>query len=186
MRRVLCFALFYVGVTASSAFGQPPERGHDVRWDLVQGIQGTVLSGGMDVGKAGNGDTISMTGSGDAEPAEGNAAGGGTFVHRDAKGTVLAHGIYVVTGFINWVPAGGTLAATGLADGIGHTEEASSGILRLDVRLFPSTGGQFDARLAINCDLPGATQAIKEGIRLSIGNLRFVQNQGATLFHVQK
>ena len=187
MRRVLSFALLFLAAITSNALAQPRALGHDVRWDLVQIIQGTVLAGGTDVGRDGTtGDTISLTGSGDAEPAEGNAGGGGTFVHRRANGTEVAHGVYVVTGFLSWDPAGGTLEGTGLTDGVGHIEEESSGILTLVVRLFPSGGGHADAVFGVNCNLPGATESITEGITLAVGNLRFVQNGGGTLFHVQK
>ena len=187
MRRVLLFAVVYLAAVTSSALAQPRALGHDVRWDLVQIAQGVVLPGGTDAGRdAGTGDTILMTGSGDAEPAEGNAAGGGTFVHRHANGTEVAHGVYVVTGFLSWDPAGGTLEGTGLTDGVGRIEEESSGILTLVVRLFPSGGGHADAVLGVNCNLPGATESITEGITLAVGNLRFVQNGGATLLHVQK
>ena len=156
MRRVLLFALVYLAAVTSSALAQPRALGHDVRWDLVQIAQGVVLPGGTDAGRdAGTGDTILMTGSGDAEPAEGNAAGG-------------------------------TLEGTGLTDGVGRIEEESSGILTLVVRLFPSGGGHADAVLGVNCNLPGATESITEGITLAVGNLRFVQNGGATLLHVQK
>jgi hypothetical protein len=184
MRRVLSIALVYLAAATSNAFAQPRALGHDVRWDLVQIIQGTALAGGTDIGKdAATSDTVSLTGSGDAEPAEGNAGGGGTFVHRHANGTEVAHGVYVVTGFLNWEPAGGTLP---VADGIGQAEEARAGILTLTVRLFPSTGGHQDAVLVVNCALPGATLPIEEGITLTVGNLHFEQNGGVTLFHVQK
>ncbi len=184
MRRVLLFASVGVLALAPNAWAQPERKGHDVRWDLAQVIQGTALAGGTDVGRdAATGDTVSLTGSGDAEAAEGNAAGGGTFLHRNARGAEVAHGVYVVTGFLNWEEAGGTLPA---ADGIGHADEASAGILTLMVRLFPSGGGHTDAVLGVHCALPGATAQIEEGITLAIGKLHFVQHGGVTLFHIQK
>jgi len=187
MRRVLFFAAVYVAAVTSSALAQPRALGHDVRWDLVQITQGVVLPGGTDVGRdPTTGDTIRLTGSGDAEPAERNAAGGGTFVHRRANGTEVAHGVFVVTGFLSWDPAGGSLEGTGLTDGVGHIEEESAGILTLIVRLLPSGGGHADAVFGVNCNLPGATESITEGITLAVGNLRFVQNGGGTLFHIQK
>src|SRR6266851_2064584 len=98
MRKVLCFVSVYLAV-ASGALAQPRALGHDVRWDLVRIIQGTVLAGGTDVGKieVEPWETMSLTGSGDAEPAEGSAAGGGTWVFRHF-GTEVVRGIYVVTG----------------------------------------------------------------------------------------
>src|SRR5215472_3527395 len=165
MRRVLSVALVYFAGLTSNAFAQPRALGHDVRWDLLQIIQRTALAGGTNVGKdAATGDTISLTGSGDTEPAEGTAHGGGTFIHRHSNGTVVANGVYVVTGFLNWDPAGGSLSATPLTDGVGDINETSSGIMTLTVRLFPSTGGHVDAILSVDCNLPGATESIEEGI----------------------
>lgn len=173
----------------------------NIRWDLVQIVQGTVLAGGQDVGRdAASHDTITLTGSGEAEPGEKEAAGGGTFVHRhrvsgrrsdhrdeDRDATeVKVHGIYVVTKFIDWQPAGGELR---VADGIGQASEASSGILTLKVRLFPHGGGHqdgVDGVLTVNCRLHDGRFDIEEGITLAINGFYFVQDEGLTLFHVQK
>jgi hypothetical protein len=170
-----------------------------VRWDLVKIVQNTVLAGGTDVARdAATRDTITLTGSGEAEPGEKEAAGGGTFVHRrraagrrsdrhgdeekDA-GEVEAHGIYVVTGFIDWKPAGGRLTEN---DGIGQAAEATSGILTLKVRLFPAAGGHLDGVLTVNCRLADATFDIEEGVTLAVGGFFFVQDEGRTLFHLPK
>src|SRR5882762_3391440 len=68
---------------AIPALAQPRALGHTVRWDLIQIVQGTALPGGADVGiNAPTGDTFTVTGSGDAEPAEADAAGGGIIVHH--------------------------------------------------------------------------------------------------------
>ena len=186
MRRawfVAAIALLGFTQNASTA---PQQKGHDVRWDLIQFVQNTAIAG-TNVGRdTASGDTVSLTGSGDAEPAEKVAAGGGTFVHRHANGTEVLHGVYVVTGFMDWQPAGGTLAGLGLTDGIGHIDETSGGILTLAVRLFPSGGGHEDGVLIVNCNLPGVAFDIEEGIGLDIGGFHFVQAGGFTLFHVQK
>ena len=170
-----------------------------VRWDLVKVVQQTVLAGGKDVGKdAASRDTITLTGSGDARTATKDAAGGGTFVHRHRDRAARAHsnrrgererpeeierrGIYVVTAFIDWRPAGGTLP---VADGIGRRSEASAGILTLSVRLFPSGGGHQDGVLTVNARLPNETFDIEEGITLAVDGFFFVQDGGAALFHVR-
>jgi hypothetical protein len=172
-----------------------------VRWDLVKIVQRTVLAGGKDVGKdAATRDTITLTGSGDARPGAFNAAGGGTFVHRhredrrhsgrhggddrdDDRNDIKVRGIYVVTGFIDWRPAGGTLD---VADGIGRRAEASAGILTLSVRLFPAEGGHRDGVLTVNARLRGETFDIDGGITLAVDGFFFVQDEGAALFHVQQ
>jgi hypothetical protein len=168
-----------------------------VRWDLVKIVQHTVLAGGRDVGKdAASGDTITLTGSGDARPAAKDAAGGGTFVHRHraprekserhrergAPREIETRGIYVVTGFIDWQSAGGTLP---VADGIGRRSEASAGVLTLSVRLFPSEGGHRDGTLTVNARLPNETFDVEEGITLAVDGFLFVQDGGAALFHVR-
>ena len=139
---------------------------------------------GDDVTKdAATGDTFTLTGSGDAEPAEADATGGGTIVHHFANGRPDSTGVYVVTGFHSWQPGGGQLP---IADGIGHVSEASAGVLRMAIRIFRASGSFSDATLTVNCHLPGATVDVDEGIELSVGAFNAKQNGGFTLFHVQK
>jgi hypothetical protein len=61
---------------------------------------------------------MSLTGSGEARPHKRRASGGGTFVHKHANGSEVAHGVYVVTAFDSFANGGGTLVGTGLTDGI--------------------------------------------------------------------
>ena len=175
----VCFALF-----PANALAQPRALGHTVRWDLAQIRQGTVLAGGADVAKdAATGDTFTLTCSGDAEPAEADAAGGGTIVHHFAATNTDATGVYVVTAFISWQPGGGQFP---LADGIGHVAETSAGVLKMMIRIFRSTGGFSDATLTVNCHLPGATIDVPEGVELQVGRFDALPNGGVTLFHVEK
>jgi len=163
-------------------------QGHFVRWDIVQIINGVVLPGGTAVSQdAATGDRVSLTGSGQAKPAPRQATGGGTFVHRHADGTVFAQGVYYVTGFVSWNPAGGSLVGTGLIDGVGPIDETSSGDLALRVHLVPNGGGAgLDGVLTIHCHLPGAVRDIPEGVSLAVGPFHFepVEGQGFTLFHI--
>jgi len=184
MRRIFLFASMWVAVIP--ALAQPRALGHTVRWDLVQIVQGTALAGGMDVGiNAANGDTFTLTGSGAAEPAEADAAGGGTIVHHFAATNTDVMGVYVVTGFISWQPGGGQLLAV---DGIGHASEASSGILKMAIRIFLPNGAFRDGTLTVSCRLPGATVDVEEGIQLTIAGtpINVEQHGGITLFHIQK
>ena len=166
-----------------------------VRWDLVKVVQQTVLAGGHDVGKdAARSETIRLSGSGDARPGAHNAAGGGTYTmhhrerHHDGPHDeehwteTEERGIYVVTGFVDWTPAGGALTVN---DGIGRSAEASAGILTLNVRLYPAAGGHQDGVLTINAHLPGDTPPIEQGIMLAVDGFFFVQDTGAALFHIQ-
>ena len=191
-------ASYQPGVTSSPTISDTITDTVSIRWDLVQIVQRTALAGGKDVGRdAARHATITLTGSGEAEPGKKEAAGGGRFVfkHRASLGRsddrgedrdareVDVHGIYVVTKFVDWKPAGGKLP---VADGIGQAAEASSGILTLNVRLFPSGGGHQDGVLTVYCLLPGSTFDIEEGITLAIDGFYFVQDEGLTLFHVEK
>ncbi len=160
-------------------------RGKLVRWDLVQVVPpGVVLAGGTDGGRdSATKDVVHLTGSGQAEPAKREAAGGGTFIHQHNDGTEVAHGVYWVTGFKSFQNAGGSLAGTGLKDGIGEIGETTAGILSLKVHLVPSSGASLDGVLTVNCALPPVS-SIEEGITLSVGPFRFTQHGGFTLFHV--
>jgi hypothetical protein len=174
-----------VAVTSASGALSGQRRGHIVRWDLAQVIQGTALVGGTDVGlDAATGDTISLTGSGHAKAAAHKAYGGGTFVHTDSDGNEVAHGVYVVTAFVSWQSLAGTFPVP--MDGIGNITQAHAGILVLDVRFFPEGGSPVDGVLTINCHFPDTPAEIEEGIELSVGPFNFTQAGGLTLFHVFK
>jgi hypothetical protein len=210
MKRVLISLMALVVVVATAVAARGITRveprtlsggdGHGlIRWDLPLIADGVAVPGGTDVSTdAATGDTITLTGSGQAEPGESEAAGGGTFVHRHADGTEVAHGVYYVIGFKRWRHlAGGNFAATGLIDGIGNgpgssrnENEPSSGILRLKVRFIPDVGGVpqpgINGVLIINCHLPNTTVFVEEGVEVKIPsfNLDFTQTSGVTLFHL--
>ena len=85
MRCIVCLAAVCLFAFPTVSNAQQRALGHTVRWDLVQIVQGTAVAGGVDVARDGaTGDTFTLTGSGDAEPAEGAANGGGTIVHHFA------------------------------------------------------------------------------------------------------
>jgi hypothetical protein len=167
---------------------QAPGRNKLVRWDLIMVSGGVLLAGGTDVAMdAATGDTIALTGSGQAEAAEGAAGGGGTFVHRDNTGATQASGPYIVTGFRSFANGGGNLGPTGLTDGIGEIEETTGGVLALDVRLFPVGHSPHDAVLTIFCHLPGG-EHVEEGIQVEISiegtDFHFMQDTGSNAFHL--
>jgi hypothetical protein len=170
-----------------------------VRWDLPQFQANYVIAGGEDVSTdEATGDTLTVTGTGQAEPAEHEAAGGGTFVHRHADGSFAAKGIYRVIGFVSWTPlSGGTFAGTGLVDAIGNgtgavpnESEEGSGILVLRVQFVRLRNGEpvgsVNGRLRINCHLPGTTVFVPEGVvvRIPSFDLVFRPTSGVTLFHL--
>jgi hypothetical protein len=181
---VLIISLATFTLVVPAALAQQQALGHHVRFDLVKAVQGTVLAGGEDVGRdSATGDIVRLTGSGEFTAAGMEAAGGGTFVHEHANGTEVAHGIWVVTGFVSWTPAGGFLPSS-LTDGIGEVSQVSAGIVTLHVVLKPSSGGTHSATLSVHCALPGAAFPIEEGITLNVGSFVFDQHGGLTLFHI--
>jgi hypothetical protein len=189
----LCLGLM---IGATSAVGSE-QRGHRdvfVRWDLLNIVDAVVVAGGVNVSTdEATGDTIELTGSGQAEPGEAEAAGGGTFVHRHADGTEVAHGAYYVKRFLSWRRlAGGQFSATGFVDGIGNPKEGepTSGVLRLRIQLVPDVGGAPGpgptAVLKINCHLPGTFVDVPEGVNVKVDGLEFDPDpvrHGVTLFH---
>jgi hypothetical protein len=158
-----------------------------LRWDLINIKNGVILSGGTDFGRdAKTGDTVSVTGSGEAQPNERRATGGGTFVHRRANGTVAAQGVFFVTGFISFVKPGGSLVGISITDGIGRLDQTGGGKLSLNIRGILDGGGTVDAVLGVDCTLPGGASGITEGITLTVPafDLHFAHHGGSTLFHV--
>jgi hypothetical protein len=166
------------------------DRPELLRWDLVSvTADKVVLSGGTDVGKAANGDKVSLTGSGEAQPGEHKATGGGTFMHKTALGALVASGVYFVTGFKSFAKPGGSLAGLGLIDGIDTLKHTTGGELTMSIHGIidappAKKGGMVDAVLGVHCELPGGATTIHEGITLSVLGLNFVQDSGTTLFHV--
>lgn len=183
-----------VAPAASSERSESDDR--VVRWDLVHFVSAVILSGGEDVSQDEDSrDLVTLTGSGHAKPSDDDAFGGGTFLHAKPDGTVVAQGAYV-TDFIKWRRIEeGTLGGAGLVGGIANIDDATSGILKLRVRLVPEIDGapgpSVDAVLTIYCVLPGAEVNFAEGVRLKIPKLGFdfVQHHdhdlaGFTLFHL--
>ncbi len=172
-------------VAPETVFAQE-DQPESIRWDLVAVGGGAVVPGGTDVGRdAATGDTLSLTGSGFARPGEGTATGGGTFTHRNAAGTEIAHGIYYVTGFKTFTNGGGSLAGILTTDAIGRLDQTTGGKLFVRVHLVAVSGEMLNGVLGVHCVLPGGAPA-EEGITVTVDNtpLNFTQDKGGTLFHL--
>jgi len=207
----LVLGILLAATTATSSSpgndrGQQNENGgqHNrfVRWDLVLIANGVAVAGGTDVSTdAATKDTIALTGSGQAEPREDEASGGGTFVHKHADGSLVAKGAYVVTGFVSWERLrGGDFAKTGLIDGLGNgpgssedEDEPTSGILTVSVRFIPDgtpPGAGFVGVLSVHCTLPDTVGGDFEGVTVDVAGLSFtfvanadLNAYGVTLFY---
>ena len=155
------------GATPASAGLEGPPV---LRWDIVSLTSGGVLlaGGSATSTSSATGDTLTLTGTGQAEPAELEAAGGGRFVHRAKDGTVLTRGVYTVTGFKSFTPESGSLVGVGVVDAIGQLNESHSGILTVRVAFW--VHGKLAARgvLRVFCALPGAPAGLEEGVTASV------------------
>jgi len=158
-----------------------------LRWDLVRILQGVLLTGGENTAKDhATGDVLTVTGSGEAAPKKRMATGGGTFVHKHANGTEVAHGVYTVTGFQSFKAAGGSLVGAGLIDGVGTLQQTMGGVLMMHVKALASDGRTVTGVLGVDCALPGIEFPVEEGVTFSVPvfNLNFTQAGGFTAFHV--
>jgi hypothetical protein len=181
-------------LSATSAFGDHQRRGKIVRWDLVNIANGTALVGGENVATdPESGESLRITGSGHVRPRSHEAFGGGTWALEDKDGNQLANGTYTVTELVSFRRLhGGNFAATGLIDGIGDPDEASSGIMVVNVRALvagapPEEG--IDAVLEVHCHLPETVEETFEGVRITVGDQVFEPDpdrHGVTLFHVMR
>ena len=145
-----------------------------------------MLSGGTALSRdAATSDTVLLTGSGQAKPGQGDAAGGGTFVHRHSNGVLVARGVWIANSVASWEPVDGTLVGAGLTDGIGHLDATAAGNLRLNVTLMPEGGGSLHAVLTVHCQLIGSPETQLEGVTVDVGSFHFVpvHDEGFTLFH---
>jgi hypothetical protein len=159
-----------------------------LRWDLIQVVQGLVLTGGQDMATdAASKDVLTLTGSGEAAPKRRMATGGGTYVHTHADGTVFSRGVYRVTGFKSWKAAGGSLVGSGLADGIGTLAQTAGGLLVMNIVATAAPlfgGGSLPAVLGVDCAAPGVRFPITEGVHVDVLQFHFKQSGGFNIFHV--
>jgi hypothetical protein len=114
------------------------------------------------IARAGNGDTISVEGNGALDVAAKTASGGGTVVHKDAAGNVLATGTYEATGLVSFQSFG--------CGGAGLPDFLCGGIAKLNVTITPDfdTSLHFPAVLWIDCVLGNPPPSAVEGVRLNI------------------
>ena len=151
------------------------------RWDLIHLIHvfgGNVLSaGGFDSASAGDGSSITLTGSGTflSTPGKGEAQavdGGGTWETFDSSGASTGSGTYTVTGLVSFENAGpnGVPPPT-LIDTIGSYLDARGGLLVL--RVLYSDGEQ--GVLTVSCHGPAnVPNTVFEGITTTKGIVGYV------------
>lgn len=155
-----------------------------VRWDIVSiSASNVVLAGGSASSKASDGSQITLTGEGTFEPGDPNdVTGGGAFQTLDSSGAAIGSGTYRVTGLVRFKEAVGTLAGSGLTDGIGNPAQAHAGLLFLTIRYSDGSSGV----LVASCSLVGTPASNFEGITASKDAVDYwnVAAGGFTLFHI--
>ena len=141
---------------------------------------GNPANGNGDVARAANGDTITIKGNGEFDTKTGKAEGKGTFVHKNAAGTVLGSGTWEAKRLLIFHDAG-------LSTNLGFPRTFHAGEAILQVRAVghpaadPDASLEFDAILGVDCELPGAGNF--EGVTLNVGFINFnVRVSGVTVF----
>ncbi|MGQ0797640.1 MAG: hypothetical protein ACT4OI_07250 [Methanobacteriota archaeon] len=129
------------------------------------------------IAMADNGDTIALTGFGTFNPTTRAAGGGGTFLHKNAAGSVVGSGTWTATRVLGFHSYGTAVLAGTLLEG---------GLLLLRVHLVGGGGAiQLDAVLQIDCLVGTPPAGAIEGVRLSVQGIDLNFNkevQGLTVF----
>ncbi len=129
-----------------------------------------------DVASAPNGDTITIAVSGTLSIHPTSVTGSGTFIHKDASGTVLAEGTWTAQQLLSFV-------SYGSESDLPPTFEGGKALML--IHLSPSTGGSgFDGVLRITCLIGSPPAGAHEGIRLNVQDVINFNKEvsGNTLF----
>jgi hypothetical protein len=150
----LAAAWIGASVQAAPRLGESNEPPTLLRWDVAKCAGGSctfLVVAGHARWRTASGATIRFTGTGEAEPPEGEAAGGGEWTRRNSKGKVVGRGVYKVIHFLSWRGSGGSLG--NVVDAIGHRRDVRSGALKLRIHLF----GTGKGRLKLSSSSGGGT-----------------------------
>jgi hypothetical protein len=138
--------------------------GDFVEYDWHAG--GDFLGGDPDVSFAANGDWIEIIGEGELSIHPKSVTGGGTFVHKDADGNVLAEGTWAAVRLESFQSYGPS------TPDFPPSWEAGKAIIAVD--LSPDGGGPgIGGTFTLSCILPGPGEAddpgaVFEGMKLSL------------------
>lgn len=113
-----------------------------------------------DIAVADNGDRISVNGSGTFSVSPKSVTGGGMFTHRNAAGTVLAHGTWVATDLVSFVSYGAASSP--------FPANFFGGRVSIRVTLFVGSTPVHTAILSITCELGSPPDGHHEGITLNV------------------
>jgi hypothetical protein len=166
------------------------DNGDLIRWDLINLNPRTLIAvpgGAASAEDPATGELVRITGSGQFDPDDETASGGGTFVARDADGSVIERGVFVVSDFISWQPLAGSIVGTPIIDGVAEKPDARSGIVTLEIAGYVRGELIGHATLEVHCALPGAPAGSHEGVTVEVeGGPSFTTmvDHGPTIFHV--
>jgi len=166
------------------------DNGDLIRWDLIRLNPHTLIAlpgGAASAQDPATGETVRITGSGQFDADDETASGGGTFVSRDADGSLVERGVFVVSDFISWQPLAGSIVDTPIIDGVAEKPDARSGIVTLDIAGYVRGELIGHATLEVHCALPGAPAGSFEGVTVEVeGGPKFTTmvDHGPTIFHV--
>jgi hypothetical protein len=190
-RLILAIAVLLPVLTISKVKGDNDEL--KVRWDIVH-ISDFSLpvanAGGQASARAEDNSKITLTGTGTFGPGTDEVAGGGTWQTLDPSGAPTGNGTYLVTGFIKFTAAPGSLSPTAV-DNIGNAADAHSGLAFLRIRYSDGSRGV----LTVSCHLPvGSSAQTFEGITASKDFVDYWNHDLAvpkvdanrTLFHITR
>ena len=169
MRRVLAMLLWPVLALATVGLGptataSPPSGAYE--WHVAdQFLHDAVGSPLGAISEADNGETLTVEGYGWMDVGARTASGGGTVVHKDAAGNVLATGTFEATGLVSFQSFG--------CGGGGLPDFLCGGIAKLNVTITPDfdTTLHFPSVLLIDCTLGNPPPSAAEGVRVNIKDL---------------
>jgi hypothetical protein len=186
--RVFVVTILSVGILLTVLKHAANAQPQSVRWDIASlSATGDVTAGGSASATAGDGSTITLTGSGTFNTPAGRsgsssvAGGGGTWqIFPAGTDTPSASGTYSVEGLVRFDEAPGSLAGTGLTDLIGESEDAHAGLAILSIAY--SDGDRGVLVVACMLNMPGT---LIEGVSATKSYVDYYNIvQTITLFHI--
>jgi hypothetical protein len=160
-----------------------------VRFDVARFVpaEKAIAPGGLLRWNGPNGQTLWLTGTGQALVGTSRASGGGLWTWKSKTGTVVARGTYRVTGLVGWHSAGGTLEAN-VTDTIANPADGRNGDLRLDASFTGTRSIKGIVKLASDAALPLSGKVTPGVITLATpsGSIHFSETTrpaGQLIFH---
>jgi len=184
--------VFAIGISVLpiGAAREASAQARHVRWDIIffNSTFTGFFPGGSLSATAVDGSQITLTGTGTfVQPASGTGTsnavtGGGTW----ATNSPSAQGTYTVVGFVQYAEAPGTLAGTGLTDGIGDLNDTHAGLGILSILYSDGERGI----LVLSCNLIGTPSIVYEGASATKGFVNYFApvlpgDPNANMFHFE-